>query len=757
MFVVALALCAGIATVHLLPALLPVPVLAAAALLAAWAVRRHAALAAYCLGVIHATWFAAQLLGSGWPCARDREEITAVGVIAAPAVERAGRTDFDLAVRESSAQRPLPGLLRLSWYEAPTQPRPGQLWRLTLRLRCRQGLANPGAMDRELDLLRQRVVGTGYVVAKAPAELLRDEGSAQPVERLRARIAERIAASLPAGPSVSVLQGLSVGLRGNVPDELWEAFAATGVAHLMAISGLHVTGCALFVLWLLRLCWKWPPVGCLRSRIATEIAVVLAVTAGYVLLAGASLPALRTLAMVVLVAIQRLLRRALPLHLTLALAAALLCAADPLAVTSAGFWLSFVATAALLLIVDAGSGWRARLVAFARAQAAVTALLTPVLAAVFGRVSLLSPLVNALAIPAFSLLVLPMVLFGTVLELAAIDGSAPVWRSLAALLDSAWPWLLVITQWPFTTWAPPAQPMLLIAGVGLATLAALLLPLQGLRIAATVLLLAIMTGTAARPAAGAWTLTVVDVGQGLAAVVETRRHVLVFDTGPQWRGGGTAARVSLLPYLRARGIRRIDRLIVSHQDLDHAGGLALLRRSLAIAHTTGATTGTGATPGAECRRGERWRWDGIEFRVLHPPPGFEGSDNDRSCALMVSGSGGRALLLADPESAGEEALVSQGLKADVVLLPHHGSGSSSGPDLVRAVTARLGIASAGFGNNWDMPAAEVVARWRAAGTTVLSTAASGAVTVRFAPGRQPIAVQTERGGSRRWWRRPAGD
>jgi competence protein ComEC len=757
MFVVALALCAGIATVHLLPALLPAPVLAAALLLAAWAVRRHAALAAYCLGVVYATWFAAQLLGNGWPCARDREEITVVGVIAAPAVERAGRTDFDLAVRESSAQRPLPGLLRLSWYEAPTQPRPGQLWRLTLRLRCRQGLANPGSMDRELDLLRQRVVGTGYVVAKAPAELLRDEGLAQPIERLRARIAQRIAASLPAGPSVSVLQGLSVGLRGNVPDELWEAFAATGVAHLMAISGLHVTGCALFVLWLLRLCWKWPPVGSLRGRIAAEIAVVLAVTAGYVLLAGASLPALRTLAMVVLVAIQRLLRRALPLHLTLALAAALLCAADPLAVTSAGFWLSFVATAALLLILDAGSGWRARVVTFVRAQAAVTALLTPVLAAVFGRVSLVSPLVNALAIPAFSLLVLPMVLFGTVLDLAAFDSSAPVWRSLAALLDGAWPWLLVIAQWPFTAWAPPAQPMLLIAGAGLTTLAALLLPLRGLRTAAAVLLLAITTGAAVRPAAGAWTLTVVDVGQGLAAVVETRRHLLVFDTGPQWRGGGTAARVSLLPYLRARGIRRIDRLIVSHQDLDHAGGVALLRRSLAIAHTTGATTGTDATPSADCRRGERWRWDGIEFRVLHPPPGFEGSDNDRSCALMVSGSGGRALLLADLESAGEEALVSQALRADVVLLPHHGSRSSSGPDLVRAVAPRLGVASAGFGNNWGMPAAEVVARWRAAGTTVLSTATSGAVTVRFAPGRQPIEVQTERGGSRRWWRRPPGD
>lgn len=754
MFAAALAFCAGIATVHLLPALLPLPLVAVAALLVAWAVRRRPALAAYAIGVIHATLFATHLLASSWPCARDREEVTLRGTVASPAIVREGRTDFELAIDESSAGRPLPGLVRLSWYDAPVVPRPGQVWRLTARLRCPQGLANPGAADRELDLLRLRVVATGYVVARAFAELLEDRASSQPIERLRARVAAGIAASLAPGPSVSVLQGLSVGLRGNVPDELWEAFAATGVAHLMAISGLHVTGCALFALWLLRRGLRLPPLCAIRARLVTEMAVVLAVTGGYVLLAGASLPALRTLAMVAIVALQRMLRRALPIKVTLALAAALLCAADPLALTSAGFWLSFAATAALLAVLDAGRGWVARAATFVRAQLAVTALLTPVLAAVFGRVSLVSPLVNALAIPAFSFLVLPPVLFATALELVAFDASAPVWRGIAALLDAAWPPLLAIAAWPASAWAPAAQPLPLLAGAGVVTLAALLLQLPGLRAAAAALLLAITSGAAARPAAGAWTLTVIDVGQGLAAVVETRRHVLVFDTGPRWRGGGSAARVSLVPYLRARGFRRIDRLVVSHEDLDHAGGAELLRRSFEVASTTGATPGGGASGRTACRRGERWRWDGVEFRVLHPPVDFEGNENDRSCALMVSGIGGRALLLADPETAGEASLVSERLQAEVVLLPHHGSRTSSGPDLVQAVSARLGIASAGFGNRWGMPAAEVVARWRAAGTTVLSTAAVGAVTVKFAARRRAIEVDTERGGSPYWWRPP---
>jgi competence protein ComEC len=213
--------------------------------------------------------------------------------------------------------------------------------------------------------------------------------------------------------------------------------------------------------------------------------------------------------------------------------------------------------------------------------------------------------------------------------------------------------------------------------------------------------------------------------------------VLVFDTGPRWRGGGAAAEVSLLPYLQARGIRRVDGLITSHADLDHAGGVAALAAAMPI-----------ATPVA-CRRGQRWHWDMVQFEVLHPPPGLEASDNDASCALMVQGPGGRALLLADPEAEAESLLQEQPIAADVVLLPHHGSRSSSGPGVVAAVRARLGIASAGFGNRWGMPHAEVVARWRAAGTTVLSTAEAGAVTVRF--DRRGLRVATAR-SERRWWR-----
>jgi competence protein ComEC len=232
--------------------------------------------------------------------------------------------------------------------------------------------------------------------------------------------------------------------------------------------------------------------------------------------------------------------------------------------------------------------------------------------------------------------------------------------------------------------------------------------------------------------------------------------VLVFDTGPAWPGSGAAAQVSLLPYLRARGIRAVDRLVVSHDDKDHSGGVERLQSSLLVRQRS-AGPGEQDTRGEICHRGDRWLWDRVEFRVLHPPAGFEGSDNDRSCTILISGQAGRALLLADPEAAAEAELLKQSLAADVVLLPHHGSRSSSGTALVAAVSARYGIASAGFGNRWGMPDSSVVARWRGAGTTVFETAEQGAVRASFPSQPGPIEIESARRDAPRWWRSaPAG-
>jgi competence protein ComEC len=746
----ALAFCLGAAAIHVLPAPWPSAVALAPAIAAAWALRRAPVLAACLAGCAWALYVASSALAESWPCTRDGETVELDGQVSTPAIVRPDRTDFDLESGHATSGRSVPRRVRLSWYDADRVPQVGERWRVAAKLRCPRGFANPGAPDRELALLREGIGATGYVAdGRAPERL--DGPALHGVERLRERVAGAIAAALPAGPSAAVLQGLSVGVRGNIPDGLWEAFAVTGLAHLVAISGLHVTGCALSMLLLLRLAWRWRILRPSPHRVAIEGIAVVGATAAYALLSGASVPALRTLAMVALFSLLRTLRRPAPLAGTLASAAAMLVAAEPLAITSAGFWLSFVATAALFAAGSAGNGWRATAGGFARAQLAITVVLAPVLAATFGRLSLVAPLVNAVAIPIFSLLVLPAVLLGTAIAVTAPAASALLWRLLGRILDGTWPILEWIAAWPAASMAPALQSAVLTAGAGLLAFGALLVPRRGPCAAAAVVMIALVCGRAETIEPGAFTLSVIDVGQGLAAVVETSGHVLLFDSGPQWRGGTVAARVSLLPYLRSRGIRRIDRFVLSHDDQDHAGGARLIAGAIAVNQVL-ASPGSRAAAQGTCTTGTAWTWDGVVFRVVHPPGAFEGSDNDRSCALHVTGAGGTVLLLADPEADAESALVGQPIAADVVLVPHHGSAGSSSPALVAAVSARIAIASAGFGNRWGMPRAEVVARWRAAGTSVLDTAGQGAVTVRVPPAAGYIGIETERRDHPHWWR-----
>lgn len=750
MFRCILAFTAGALALYALPALWPVPVLVAAGGLAAIAGRRAPAAAAALAAFAWAQAFATHERAAAWPCARDRETAEIEGRVAEPPLERADRTDFDLELTRSSAPGAAPRRIRLAWYDADAMPAAGEVWRFSATLRCPRGFVNPGAQDRELALLRDGIDATGTVARDAKAERVAGRAG-HPVERLRARIAGAIDEAVPAGPSAAVLKGLAVGVRGEMPDALWEAFAVTGIAHLMAISGLHVTGCAVAVLALLRLAWRVPAFARLRGRILVEAHVVAVVTAGYAVLSGASVPALRTLATVAVFAALRGLRRTLPVTYPLAVAAFILVLCDPLAAGSAGFWLSFVATAALFAVAAPGSGWLGRVVEFTRAQAAITFLLAPIVAATFGRLSLVAPLANAVAIPVFGLLLLPSLLAGTALAAVSPPMSGFIWRALAASLDRAWPVLEAMAAWPGSAWSPAAQPIpFSIAAVAFGFVA-VVLPIGGLRLAALAVIAAVALGGGPRVEAGAFRLTTVDVGQGLAAVVETAGHVLVFDTGPRWRSGGAAARVSLVPLLRARGVRRVDLLVASHDDADHAGGVEILEHSLPVSRVM-AAPGSRLESDATCEAGGAWTWEDVSFRVVHPPAGFSGGDNDRSCALRVAGAGGSALLLADPESSAEAALVAEEVAADVVLLPHHGSRSSSSAALVAAVHARIGVASAGFGNRWGMPNADVVARWRAAGTTILDTAAEGAITIRVPAKSGRLEVETERRDRPHWWR-----
>lgn len=750
----ALAFVTGVALAFAGASLATVPALAglAAAAAGAWLAGGRLP-AAFLAGFVAASVQGHRALKDDWPCTRDRETVEIAGRVVAPAESRPGRVDFDLAADRPARAAGVPALLRLTWYEPTATPRPGDSWRLAATLRCRSGYANPGGFERELDLLRRGYGATGYLSGPASARRLATQPWHAPVAAARAWVGERIGSAAGHSRSLGVMQGLAVGLRGGIEPALRDAFVETGTAHLIAISGLHVTAFAVVALLVFRRAYRSLGRPALSARWpALQALAVLACTVGYGLLAGASLPTVRTVVMVALVLALRVARRHAPMTEVLGASALLLAAADPAGVTSAGFWLSFAAVAALLGLVGTPAGpWRL-LQRFMRAQAAVSLVLAPVLVAAFGGMPVVGPAVNAIAIPFFSVLLLPATLAGTALLPLAPRLADPLWSALGAALDRCWPLLQWAADLPGAVHRPPSAPGWLLAAALAATLAAVVVPGRGAKWLAGVVLASLLWRPAPAPPPAAFDLTVLDVGHGLAVVVRTAHRVLVFDTGPRFHGGGTAARVTLVPYLRWRGIGRIDTLVVSHADADHAGGLGELVADFEPAWVIG-DGGEAGDVDEPCAAGRAWQWDGVSFTVVHPPHGATLGGNDSSCAIMVRAAGGAALLLADTEAPAEQVMLAQSIAADLVVVPHHGSDTSSTPGFVAAVGARQALVSSGFGNRWNLPRAAVVARWRQAGASVLTTAEGGALSVRIGPGAAPGAVEAWRSATPRWWRR----
>lgn len=655
-----------------------------------------------------------------------------------------GRMVFTLAV-ESPAT--LPGRIRLSWYEAGARPAPGERWRFLARLRAPHGLVNPGGMDWEGWLLRQGVGATGYASGDSAGRRL---SPAAPFAAWRAAVAERIESVLEPGAPAAVVTAITVGFRGGLESALRDDLAATGTGHLLAISGLHV-GLAAGVAGLLAgLAWRrlapraWP------ARDVAAIAAVLAAVV-YGLAAGLPVSARRAVIMVSVAALALLLRR--PGRPAPALAAALLVvlAHDPLAVLDPGLWLSFAAVATILAAVAGRCARPGRVAALVRIQAALAVGLLGLGAAWFGRVSVVAPLANLVAVPWFSLFVVPPALLGL-----ALHGPAPILADLCFVVagravEVALPVLERLAAWPAASFRPmePRPWAVLAALLGAAWC---LLPRPGPgRAAAAALVLPLLWWRGPGLAEGEYEVHVLDVGQGLAVLIRTRGHAVLYDTGPVWPGGDAGQRV-VLPALGALGVKRLDVMVLSHGDADHAGGATSVLAAMPADRRIG---GAGVTsPGFEsCHHGQRWTAGGVAFEILHPGAAAPASENDGSCVLLVSGPGGRTLLTGDLERSGERQLlrVAASLRAELVVAPHHGSRSSSTPSLVDASQPGWVAFAAGHGNRWGFPAGEVVARWRAAGALPLSTDRHGALVVRF--GREGAgAATTLRQADCRAWR-----
>ncbi|MGE5154595.1 MAG: DNA internalization-related competence protein ComEC/Rec2 [Bdellovibrio bacteriovorus] len=761
-----LAFAAGVGAVFLLPRT-PSPwavsVLAVAALGLPWLARPRLArpLAAAALGALWALLQAFELLWSPFPEELARAPLIIEGRIASIPTDTGFAQRFLFRVErtqvEDRAAGPkdagFRGLVRLSWYGGPGELKAGERWRLPVRLKPPHGFANPGGFDFERWLFEQGVAATGNLRKGVEPQRLDPGPGGQWLSRARQSLAGHLAGVLGDHPALPLVQALTIGERSGFEPGDWEVLTRTGTNHLVAISGLHVGLIAAAAFFLIRRLWALSP------RLARAIAApragalgALAAALVYAALAGFAVSTQRALIMlaVVLGALfwQRTLR---PWHaFSLALAGVLLV--DPGAVLSYGAWLSFGAVAVLLFSLGGRLPTRDLWTRWGRAQWAVALGLLPLLFALFNRASLISPVVNLVAVPLFSLVLLPLVLVTSLLSLVPGLGLPLVWTAdlLAWCLTglervAAWPWAAAsLSERPLWVWgAAAAGTTLLLAPRGLPG------RWLGLALALPVLLL-----RPEIPGPGEAWLSLLDVGQGLSAVVRTRDGTLVYDTGPGFDSGFNTGAVVVAPFLQSRGVDRVDVLVLSHADRDHTGGAQGLMGRLPVGRILGGEPTILGLPGAEpCRAGQGWDWAGVRFRFLHPGESPE-EGNDASCVLRVEAGGRSILLPGDIGRVAETRLVReqpQALASDVLVAGHHGSATSTGAPFLEAVAPSLVLYSAGYANPFGFPAREVRKRVAARGIRALNTGVSGAVELRLAADGSIAGPWTWRERAGRLW------
>jgi competence protein ComEC len=706
-----------------------------------------------------------------------------------------------------------PRFIQLTWYGARHAPVPrlvpGQRWRLAVRLKRPHGYANFRGYDSELALLQRNVRALGYVRAAPAPRLLpsRGHGLTLLLDRWRLAIRERVTAVLRGAPHEGIVRALAIGEQAGLTERDWERFRRTGTNHLVAISGLHVGLVASLAALLAgaawrRSCWLgrgWP------LRMPAQHVAALAAVAGaavYAGLAGFGVPAQRALWMVTVAGAGYLSGRAAGASTILAWALGLVVLADPWAVVSAGFWLSFGAVAVILLASSArprrmkrtpavasadGSateakgadkksaagavtgapgdspeaeaaldcarwreplkarlfGWGGGLLEGTRVQWAITLGLVPLSLLWFAQISLVGPVANAFAIPWVSFLVTPAVLAGIALP-APLDGWAfQAAHGLLVVLVAGLDWI-GRPAWAVWRTAAPAPFAMAMAAIGL--LWWLMPPGWPLRWAAPLTWLPLLLPPPSAPAPGAFRMTVLDVGQGGATLIETARHTLLFDAGPGPEAGDTGRRV-VAPYLASHGLARLDTLILSHADADHAGGApgvldsveaGVLLASLPHGHRLWSAARERGASGLHCVAGQHWTWDGVRFDILWPPRDFATpGTNAGSCVLRIvragPGEGTAVLLTGDIEAAAERQIIarqgSAGLRSSLLLAPHHGSATSSTEAFLQSVRPSAAIFQVGYRNRFRHPHPRVVARYEALEADLSRTDRDGAIRV----------------------------
>ncbi|MDP1665181.1 MAG: DNA internalization-related competence protein ComEC/Rec2 [Methylobacter sp.] len=718
-------------------------------------------------GVLWAVVFAMHRLSDRLPEQLEGTEIQVTGTIADLPEQDEKRARFDFITRDGvyaanlpgagaaaispASDRQLPAKLRLSWYYPDQSIKAGQQWVFTVKLKRVHGNMNPGGFDYERWLFTEGVGATGYVRPSPKPVLLGRDSVWSSISVWRQSITDQLSSTLGSSSSLALIKALTIGDGNSVTQQQWEVFRKTGTTHLVVISGSHIGLIAGLVYFLVLKLWArtgllaWSP-----QKVAAVAAVLVAVF--YSGLAGFSVPTQRSVVMLSIVMAAIILQRNSRPFNTLSIAMFAVLIVDPLAVLSAGFWLSFLAVAVIVYAVSGRLGQLGPIWGAIKINWATSVGLSPLLLLFFQQVSLIAPLANLIAVPVISLLVVPLSLLAVLIMFISPTLASELFYLIDYVLQGLW-WLLDhLAEIPMASvnHALPSYWALLFAVPGiLLLLAPVGIPARWLSL---VMFLPLVFTDTKQPETGDINMTLLDVGQGLSAVVQTTHHLLVYDTGAKFSEQSDMGKSVLLPFLHSQGIAKVDTLVISHGDNDHIGGAVSLMRGIDTKQVlTSVPQLLSEYAPIACKAGQSWLWDEVKFTVLSPQQAFV-SENDNSCVLKIQSKHGTVLLTGDIEAAAESWLVEtydEALKADVLVAPHHGSKTSSTVGFLQVIQPDYVLIPAGYRNQFGHPHRDVLARYRQANAKWLNSADSGAIVANVKS--NVLVVQGMRETESKYW------
>ena len=769
-----------------------------------------------CLGASYAIYQAGLHHRHLLPIDQPQQNITIVGIVDDVPQYKNSTVKFAFKIQQiltHNAENIYPGTIRLTW-QGGKKLQLGQTWQLTVRLKRPHGFASPGCFDVEKYCFAKRIIATGYVVAKTKrlpnivnkqiAGQARFAAITVAGCKLRQQLTDAILAALQHDQFAGIIVALVTGVQYKITSAEWSVVRDTGVAHLLAISGLHIGFVAAMAFAVAAFIWRCMPCRFLRCPapiVGAAVAIISALGYGY--LAGFSVSTQRACIMVVLAMLGVLLRRVTLTVDIFSFALLAVLVLDPFAVLTLSFWLSFTAVA-ILLYCFTGRIAINRFDKWIKPNLVSAVGMAPLLLVCFHTVTLMSPIANFIAIPWVSLVVVPLSLIGSLIYPIDPAIAAKLWHAASASLAVLWPILIKLQQLPLSNWQPQVHSgwILVLAFIGTLWL----LAAKGFpgRIFGLCGFLPLLLPQVPQLLPGQVKFSLLDVGQGLAAVVATSNHVLVYDTGPKLGmlpDAADAGEQVLWPFLRANHIRKIDALVVSHADLDHSGGmLSLLQHilpeqiltpapdQLLAAVSKGkpadgpAMLALAAASGRviHCIAGQHWHWDGVDFTMLHPTPPLAIARNEQSCVLQITAPAASILLTGDIGHSSELAILGAyggglrsvpmasdnlpqwqqqvaenarptALAADIMTVPHHGSKYSSAIEFIQAVRPKYALASVGYLNRYRHPHPGVEQAYQQQGAEFLATARTGTISFTLGLESKQLKANCYRIGQRRIW------